>query len=454
MKHAGDTIAAIATPPGRGGVGIVRVSGPAAAAVADRLLGSCPPPRLARYGRFYRDKTNDPQLIDFGIALFFPGPHSFTGEDVLELQGHGGPVVMDHLLAAVLAAGARLARPGEFSERAYLNDKLDLAQAEAIADLIDASTEAAARSALRSLQGDFSRDIHALVEAVTRLRIYLEAALDFPDEEIDFLNDGYLDNALQQLGTELEALLVRAHNGRLLREGAQVVIAGRPNAGKSSLLNRLTGQDSAIVTPIAGTTRDVLREHINLDGIPLHLVDTAGLRDSPDAVEAEGIRRAEQAIREADLVLLVADGSETDCRDAHQYWQQLSANAEAPGSLLLVLNKADLGQQAVGELHPNCLAVSALTGAGIDNLKERLKSLLGFTAGSGDTILARRRHLDALGRAKQLLQHGHAQLQASHSGELLAEDLRQMQVALGEITGQVSADELLGHIFNSFCIGK
>ncbi len=448
-----DTIAALATPPGRGGVGIIRVSGPACATIADAVLGGCPTPRHALYGPFRGDNG---RVIDEGIALFFPGPHSFTGEDVLELQGHGGPVIMDLLLERCVRLGARLARPGEFSERAFLNDKLDLAQAEAIADLIDASSRAAAENALRSLQGAFSNRVSDLVERLIELRMYVEAAIDFPEEEIDFLADGKVASMLGAIERELAEVRAAAGQGALLREGMSVVIAGRPNAGKSSLLNALTEQDTAIVTAIEGTTRDVLREHIHLDGMPLHVIDTAGLRDTPDAVERIGVARAWTEIEKADRVLLMVDASTTDATDPMAIWPEFVARLPDSSRLTLVRNKIDTCQETPGldlSTTPPTLRLSALTGAGVDKLKEHLKGVMGYTTTEG-RFSARRRHLDALDRAEQALTNGKAQLQGYGAGELLAEDLREAQQALGEITGEFSADDLLGKIFGEFCIGK
>lgn len=449
-----DTIAALATPPGRGGVGIIRVSGPACRAIAEAVIGHCPAPRHARYGTFLGAEG---QVIDEGIALFFPGPHSFTGEDVLELQGHGGPVLMDMLLERCVTLGARLARPGEFSERAFLNDKLDLAQAEAIADLIDASSRAAAENALRSLQGAFSERVAALVDSLIELRMYVEAAIDFPEEEIDFLADGHVAGKLAAIRDALETVRRSASQGALLREGMNVVIAGRPNAGKSSLLNALTEQDTAIVTDIAGTTRDVLREHIHLDGMPLHVIDTAGLRDTPDAVERIGVQRAWEEIEKADRVLLLVDAATTQATDPMAIWPEFVSRLADPGRLTLVRNKIDtLGEAAGIDLSttPPVIRLSAKTGAGVDNLKDHLKSVMGYSATTEGRFSARRRHLDALERAGEALDNGAAQLEGMGAGELLAEDLRAAQQALGEITGEFSADDLLGKIFGEFCIGK
>ncbi|WP_129139821.1 tRNA uridine-5-carboxymethylaminomethyl(34) synthesis GTPase MnmE [Modicisalibacter coralii] len=449
-----DTIAALATPPGRGGVGIIRVSGPACRAIAESVLGTRPAPRHAVYGPFL---GGDGQAIDEGIALFFPGPHSFTGEDVLELQGHGGPVLMDMLLECCVTLGARLARPGEFSERAFLNDKLDLAQAEAIADLIDASSRAAAENALRSLQGAFSERVAGLVERLIELRMYVEAAIDFPEEEIDFLADGHVASLLAGVQHELAEVRRSAGQGALMREGMSVVIAGRPNAGKSSLLNALTAQETAIVTEIAGTTRDVLREHIHLDGMPLHVIDTAGLRDTPDAVEKIGVARAWAEIEKADRVLLLVDATTTEATDPMAIWPEFVSRLPDPSRLTLVRNKIDTTRETPqGDLSttPPVVRLSARTGEGVDNLKEHLKAVMGYTATTEGRFSARRRHLEAIDRAEQALANGEAQLQGHGAGELLAEDLREAQQALGEITGEFSADDLLGKIFGEFCIGK
>jgi tRNA modification GTPase len=444
-----DTIAAMATPPGRGGVGIIRVSGPTAAAIARAILGQLPEVRRAEYLPF-RDQHGE--VIDTGLALYFRAPHSFTGEDVLELQGHGGPIVMDLLLKRCIALGARAARPGEFSERAFLNDKMDLAQAEAVADLIDCASAQAARLAVRSLQGEFSHRVHELVEALTELRIYVESAIDFPEEEIDFLADGQVEARLEAVQASLQATRDAARQGNLLREGMTVVIAGRPNAGKSTLLNALAGRDTAIVTDIPGTTRDILREHIQIDGLPLHIIDTAGLRDSADAVEQEGVRRAWDEIGRADRILLLGDASSGDS-DAELH-QQL---AMAGPALTVVHNKIDRSgdEPAIREVGDEVeIHLSAQTGAGLDLLREHLKACVGFQAGSEGQFMARRRHLEALDLAAAHLQQGQAQLQEFAAGELLAEELRQAQHALGEITGEVTADDLLGKIFSSFCIGK
>ncbi len=455
MNPNQDTIAAVATATGRGGVGIIRVSGPRARAMAITLGGREPKPRYAHYGPLFADSGD---VLDEGLLLFFPGPHSFTGEDVLELQGHGGPVVLDMLLRRCLQLGARMARPGEFSERAFLNDKLDLAQAEAIADLIEASSEQAARNALRSLQGEFSRRVHALTEKLIGLRIYVEAAIDFPEEEIDFLADGHVLSQLDAVRQELAGVLREAGQGALLRDGMTVVIAGRPNAGKSSLLNALAGREAAIVTDIAGTTRDVLREHIHIDGMPLHVVDTAGLRDTHDQVERIGVERALKAIGEADRILLVVDSTAPEADDPFALWPEFLEQRPDPHKVTLIRNKADLSGETVGletctDGHIT-LTLSARGLEGLDLLREHLKACMGYEQTSEGSFSARRRHLQALQQASASLEHGREQLTVLGAGELLAEDLRMAQQALGEITGAFTPDDLLGRIFSSFCIGK
>ncbi|WP_028670318.1 tRNA uridine-5-carboxymethylaminomethyl(34) synthesis GTPase MnmE [Saccharospirillum impatiens] len=449
-----DTICALATPPGRGGVGIIRVSGLRAADIAIAILGHRPQVRNAHYGPFL---DADQQPLDEGIALFFANPHSFTGEDVLELQGHGGPVILDLLLQRVMALGARLARPGEFSERAFLNDKLDLAQAEAIADLIDASSSEAARSAVRSLQGAFSKEIHSLVEQLTRLRIYVEASIDFPEEEIDFLSDGKVQSDLAAIIAQLNRVTETANQGSLMRDGMTVVIAGRPNAGKSSLLNALAGNDRAIVTDIAGTTRDVLREHIHIDGMPLHIIDTAGLRDTPDAVERIGVERAWQEIEQADRVLLMVDASETDATEPALLWPDFVHRLPDSAAITVVRNKIDITEESPGLSTDNSQSVvrlSARDQIGLDALRAHLKQLMGYESAREGGFIARRRHLEALYQAQAFLHAGEDQLLGAAAGELLAEDLRQAQNALSEITGEFTSDDLLGRIFSSFCIGK
>jgi len=444
-----DTIAAIATPPGRGGIGIVRLSGPATRRIAESMLGKLPPPRHATFANFLNVADRP---IDQGLALFFPAPHSFTGEDVLELHGHGGTVILDMVLSRALELGARLARPGEFSERAFLNGKMDLAQAEAVADLIEAGSETAARSALRSLAGEFSRRVHALVEGLTRLRLYVEAAIDFPEEEIDFLADERVLRELDILENDIGQLFDSTRQGCLLHDGMTVVLAGPPNAGKSSLLNALAQSETAIVSPIPGTTRDVLRERIHIDGMPLHIVDTAGLRDARDAIESEGIRRAREQMERADRVLLVLDDAASG---------RLPAEVEKflPPNLprSVIRNKIDLSNRAAGITNISGsveIALSAKTGAGLDVLRQHLKESMGFQPVGEGTFIARRRHLDAIRRAQEHLLRGRAQLKESRAGELLAEELRLAQQALSEITGEFTPDDLLGRIFSSFCIGK
>jgi len=450
MLKEHDTIAAIATAPGRGGVGIVRVSGKNSIEIAEQVLGKRPTPRHAGYLNF-NDANGD--VIDVGIALLFVAPHSFTGEDVLELQGHGGPVVLDMLLQRVIELGARIARPGEFSERAYLNDKLDLTQAEAIADLIDCTSQQAVRSALRSLQGEFSLQINALLQQLIEVRVYVESALDFPEEEIDFLSDGKVLEMVNNVIQTHHNIMQSAQQGALLRDGMSVVIVGRPNAGKSSLLNALASREAAIVTDIEGTTRDVLREQITIDGLPLHIIDTAGLRDSDDLVEKIGIERAYQEIEKADAVLLLLD----DSREVDSERKELIEKLPKGCDYSVLYNKIDLsGRQAGSAVVAGIsqIALSAKGGEGIDLLREHLKQKMGYSSTAEGAFMARRRHLDALQRAEVNLLTGREQLAHNHAGELLAEELRQAQQALGEITGEFSSDDLLGEIFSSFCIGK
>ncbi|WP_075321024.1 tRNA uridine-5-carboxymethylaminomethyl(34) synthesis GTPase MnmE [Histophilus somni] len=449
-----DTIVAQATPIGRGGVGILRVSGPLAQQVAEQVLGKTLTPRMANYLPF---KDSDGSVLDQGIALYFKAPNSFTGEDVLELQGHGGQIVMDLLLKRILQIdGIRLARPGEFSEQAFLNDKLDLAQAEAIADLIEASSEQAARSALKSLQGEFSNKINELVDSVIYLRTYVEAAIDFPDEEIDFLADGKIETHLREIIAKLAKVKNEAKQGAILREGMKVVIAGRPNAGKSSLLNTLAGREAAIVTDIAGTTRDVLREHIHIDGMPLHIIDTAGLRDATDEVEKIGIRRAWDEIEQADRILLILDSTENQV-ELDLVRSEFMAKLPPHIPLTIVRNKADLSGEAEVLDEQNGLTVislSAKTQKGVDLLRQHLKQSMGYQVCTEGGFLARRRHLEALEQADIHLQAGLIQLTEFYAGELVAEELRIAQHHLSEITGQFTSDDLLGNIFSSFCIGK
>ncbi|GAC1626734.1 MAG: tRNA uridine-5-carboxymethylaminomethyl(34) synthesis GTPase MnmE [Nevskia sp.] len=446
-----DTIAAVATAPGRGAIGLLRLSGPQAAAIAQRLVGSLPPPRRAGL-RNFRDH-GDGGLIDSGLVLHFPAPDSFTGEDVVELQGHGGVVVLDLLLRAACSAGARPARPGEFSERAFLNGRLDLAQAEAIADLIDAGSAAAVRAANRSLQGEFSRRVSALVETLIALRRDLEAALDFADEDVPWLSGPQLQTRLAELVALLQALQQQAAQGRRLREGLTIAIAGQPNVGKSTLLNRLAGSEAAIVSPEAGTTRDVLREHLVLRGLPLTVLDTAGLRDTDHAIEREGVRRAWAAVAQAELVLFVAD----DRAGLTDIDRALLAQFPPGLPLILVFNKCDLSGRApqvldAGEHAAPALRISAASDLGIESLVDALCRSAGFADPDAQTFTARARHLDALRSASAHLESA-AQL-APSAPELIAEELRLAQQALDEITGRFSSDDLLGRIFSSFCLGK
>jgi tRNA modification GTPase len=444
-----DTIIAIATPPGRGGVGIVRISGPRALPIASQLIGNkTVKPRVVNYCSF-KDKNGE--VIDQGLLLYFKTPHSFTGEDVVELQAHGAPIVLDRLVKECVLAGARLARPGEFSERAFLNDKIDLTQAEAIADLIDASSQTAARMAMRSLQGDFSKKINELNEQLIHLRLYVEAAIDFPEEEIDFLNDGKVAAMLKRILEALDTIRASASQGAMLREGLSVVIAGRPNAGKSTLINCLAARDVAIVTDVPGTTRDVMREHILLDDIPLHLIDTAGLRDSDDVVEKEGIKRAWQEVSRADCLLMVIDACNPD--DEHtQLSEAIQAQLPRNVPIIRVFNKIDqLAKPA--ESKDNSIYLSAKSGEGLSLLKAKIKEVVGYQPAEGQ-FLARRRHIQALDTAKELLVTGQHQLANHRAGELLAEDLRLAHQTLCEITGEFTSDDLLGVIFSSFCIGK
>ena len=449
-----DTITAIATAAGRGGVGIVRISGPQALLIAEAILGFSPKNRFAHYCDFHDFKN---QRLDQGIALYFKNPHSFTGEDVVELQAHGGPVILDLLLKTIIQHGGRLAEPGEFSQRAFFNDKLDLIQAEAISDLINSTSEQAARCALRSLQGEFSKQVNDIVDQLIKLRIFVEAAIDFPEEEIDFLAES---NVLVQIDTLLETLNLlfkNANQGALLTEGMRVVIAGKPNAGKSSLLNALAGKDSAIVTDIEGTTRDVLKEQINIDGMPLHIIDTAGLRDSDDEVEKIGIDRAWKEIEQADRILLVTDASRPEEQNVDTHWSEFVEKLARTDHLTVVRNKVDKlkeGAKFTNDGPYPVVSISAKSKQGLNFLQEHLKDCVGFNAATEGSFTARRRHLDALDKAVNAVMIGRQQLTEMNAGELLAEELRMAQDALSEITGKFTPDDLLGEIFSSFCIGK
>lgn len=463
------TIVALATPPGRGGVGIIRISGSDVPAYIPDLLNLTPKPREALLCSFLDEAQH---TIDTGLAIYFPAPNSFTGEHVLELQAHGGPVVLDMLLQRVVELGARHANAGEFSQRAFLNDKLDLAQAEAIADLIDAGSRQAVQAAQRSLQGDFSKAIDALVQSLIQLRMYVESAIDFPEEEIDFLSDGKVLNEVKTIERDCLSILQKSRQGCLLQEGMQVVLAGCPNAGKSSLLNALAGRDRAIVTEIAGTTRDVLRESIQLDGMPLHLIDTAGLRESDNIIEQEGIRRTWLEIEQADHILMLVDSRIGITKQD----QALVAKFPKKLPVCFVFNKIDVTEQTAKiesgvntlkfdkntienskcshSIKCSYIYLSAKTGAGLDLLEQYLKESMNFTAVENSQFSARRRHINSLERALEFIRHGLKQLIESQAGELLAEDLRLAQNDLSEITGEFSSDDLLGEIFSSFCIGK
>lgn len=439
-----DTIAAIATPPGQGGVGIVRVSGQLVPQISRAIIGFLPSPRSARFSLF-RDSAG--AVVDEGIVLYFMAPQSFTGEDVIEFQGHGGPLVMDRLLRATIDAGARVARPGEFSERAFLNGKIDLVKAEAVADLIEAGSDESARAAMRSLTGEFSREVNAINESLVELRTYVESAIDFPEEEIDFLAEGDVEQRLSSVIERLDGLFSRCHQGRLLRDGITVVLAGAPNAGKSSLMNVLARQDTAIVSDVPGTTRDVLREHVVLNQLPVHLVDTAGLRESDDVIETEGVRRARAAMQQADHVLLLVDDS-----DQGRTPDIGVTTNDVP--VTRVLNKIDITGREAGPCGQDCFAISVRTSAGIEQLVKHVEESAGYLPEATGSYSARRRHLEALKVAREHMISGQRQLKASRAGELLADDLLQAQKALGEITGEFTSDDLLGKIFSSFCIGK
>lgn len=450
-----DTIAAVATPPGVGGIGVVRVSGPDALVIGEAIAGRRLVPRSATYTTF-RDSRGE--TVDAGVAIAYRAPASFTGEDVVELQGHGGPVVVNLVLSAALDRGARLARPGEFTERAFLNGKLDLAQAEAVADIIAGASAAAVRGAMRSLQGEFSRAVTALDRAVLELRVYVEAAMDFPEEDADFLAEGQVEERLAAITASLDALLADTRQGVLLRDGISVALVGAPNVGKSSLLNRLAGQDRAIVTEVPGTTRDLIEADLSLDGIPVRLVDTAGLRESPDPVEREGVRRAREQAALADLVLVLEDDRNAEGGGSPAVDELLAAGVDA-GRLIRVRNKIDLSGAQPGAVPAPAdpaiavLRISALTSAGVAELVALMKARAGF-AGEGTTFTARRRHIDALISGREALARSRALIDGGAPAELAAEELRAVHGALGSIVGEVTADDLLGEIFSSFCIGK
>lgn len=442
-----DTIAAIATAPGSGGIGVVRVSGPLSRGIADAVLGHCPAPRHAAYLPFNDDQGD---LIDRGIAIYYAAPHSYTGEDVLELQAHGGSALMQLLLARCLALGARQAEPGEFTRRAYLNDKLDLAQAEAVADVISAATAEAARSAVRSLAGEFSERIHALRDRLINLRMFVEACLDFPEEDIDFISQGDVAGKLEGIAVELKSVFAGAKQGNLLREGIQVVLVGQPNVGKSSLMNQLAGEEVAIVTSIAGTTRDTIRSAIQINGVPLHIIDTAGLRETTDEVEQQGIARTWRALENAHVALLLVDASHGITEMEKSILERLRKDLPK----LWIHNKVDLTSETVGKMERDGekhLYLSAKTGAGINLLREELLDIAGWQPGGEGVYMARVRHLEALKLVEANLDRAGLLLTQP---ELLAEELRQAQEALNTITGEFTSDDLLGEIFSRFCIGK
>ncbi len=449
-----ETIVALATPPGRGGVSIVRISGPKASHVIDTLLKKTLLPRYATYIPFF---DVDNTQLDQGIALWFPQPYSLTGEDVLELQGHGGPVVAQLLIKAVLTLGVRLAKPGEFLERSFLNGKIDLTQAEATADLIDSVSEVAVKSALKSLQGEFSSQVNKLVEALIQLRTYVEAAIDFPEEDVDFLTGQHVSDQLTSLELTLDGLIQTANQGSLCHSGLTLALAGKPNAGKSSILNALVGDESAIVTDVAGTTRDLIRESLHLDGLKINLIDTAGLRQTQDQVEKVGIEKAMKAISGADCILLVMDARETSEQAVESGNDILPDDVIHSKKIIYVRNKIDLlskNNSLYEKEGVSIVNVSAKTGQGMDLLKTYIKNLAGFDNQAPNTFSARQRHLDQLKKALNTIQQARIQFDQIVSGELLAEDLREAQNALSEITGAFSADDLLGRIFSEFCMGK
>jgi tRNA modification GTPase len=440
-----DTIAAIATPHGIGGIGVIRLSGHLSLKIAQQLSNSEIEAGIIQFRHFYDAEL---QEIDHGILLYFKAPNSFTGEDVIEIQGHGGPVLQDMLLSRLCELGARLAHAGEYSERAFHNNKLDLTQAEAIADLIESGSQAAAKAAMRSLQGVFSRQVHTLVEEVIQLRSFVEAALDFAEEEIDFLAESDIELKIQHLIQSTHQILLQAEKGRVLNEGMTIAIAGQPNAGKSSLLNYLAGYDAAIVTDIAGTTRDVIREHIALKGVPVKIIDTAGLRESIDKVEQEGIKRAWKEIENADVVLLLVDALKGLTKQDEEILKRLQGL-----KYKIIYTKSDLLDETEKQKKSQIM-VSTYTGAGIDDLIDDLTSNYNDYNHDQTTFIARKRHVDALSRTKNHLEYAAEIFSNTQSGELMAEDLRQAQICLNEITGEFNTEDLLGRIFSSFCIGK
>jgi len=447
--HQTDTITAIATPPGTGGVGIVRISGHDAANIAQKICQRFPDPRIATFTRFFNNKA---ELMDEGIVIFFPSPASFTGEDVVELHGHGGQIVLNNIIKTVINYGARLARPGEFSERSFLNGKLDLVQVEAIADLIESSTEQAAKLATRTLNGEFSKRIEQLRDRLIGLRSFIEASVDFPEDDIGIIQAEDVTERLNGLCAVVARIFKSANQGRLLRDGINVVIAGRPNSGKSSLLNALAGCESAIVTPIPGTTRDLLKERIHLDGLPLHIIDTAGLREISDVIEQEGIRRAKKEIEQADCILWIYENNDIASAelDAIMHIQTIK-------NIIWINNKIDLKNQKPGiEIKDGkqIISLSAKTGAGVDLLRENLKESVGYNNLLEGEFIARQRHLDALKRVSYHLEEAGKVFNATSAGELLAEELRLAQNALSEITGEFVTDDLLDEVFSRFCIGK
>ena len=446
--HNSETIVAVATSAGRAGVGVVRVSGPKSFFIAKNLTDlNNISPRYANYTQFFDVEHN---VLDQGILIYFQSPHSFTGEDVIEFQCHGSPVVLDQLVNACVSVGARIARPGEFSERAFLNDKIDLTQAEAIADLINANSIISARLAIRSLQGDFSKNIHNLNEQLVKLRLYVEAAIDFPEEDLDFLNDGYVENSLKNIQETLKKIRFNASQGVMVREGLTFVITGLPNVGKSTLLNQLAGRDLAIVTDIAGTTRDILRAEIKIGNLSVHIIDTAGLRESNDPIEQEGIKRAWDEVNQADSILWIQDITSPNQPDCEH--QRVIEKISKTIPVICVWNKIDC-TEIIPHVIDNNIYLSANSGLGLDLLKEKIQEIVGYQPTEGQ-FSARRRHLIALDLAHDFLTAGQVQLVQYRAGELLAEDLRQAHLALCEITGEFTSDDLLGVIFSNFCIGK